>query len=240
MADDSDLDMDDLRISDEEEHAGAPPPGRTFTSRGQQQQQRAPPDQDSRDAVLRAELAGVRQINKVIEGVIGSLDKAKANMETVASTVNNADKLLNLWIRILSQTEHTQRLILNGHWEGASKDITDLEAEAIARANDAARRREDERERELARERERAAAAAAREAAENRPSAGTGKGGSSGYGRVKKTVGGAAGTDRGTGTGGGSSSAAAETTRGRGAPRGLRRGTGRVGTAGRGVGRGVK
>lgn len=38
-------------------------------------------DTDAREAALRAELAGVRQINTVIEGVVASLEKAKENME---------------------------------------------------------------------------------------------------------------------------------------------------------------
>ncbi|RPB21040.1 hypothetical protein L211DRAFT_744964, partial [Terfezia boudieri ATCC MYA-4762] len=110
---------------------------------------------ESRDAALRAELAGVQQINNVIEGVIGSLEKAKANMETVSSTVNSANTLLNLWVRILSQTEHTQRLLLSGHWEGGNKDLNDIEQEALAKAQEAERRKEEERARAVARERER-------------------------------------------------------------------------------------
>ena len=38
-------------------------------------------EQDAREEALRAELAGVQQINSVIEGVISSLEKAKENME---------------------------------------------------------------------------------------------------------------------------------------------------------------
>ncbi|KAF8468816.1 DASH complex subunit Duo1-domain-containing protein [Kalaharituber pfeilii] len=211
------------------------PPSRTPTSR-QQKPLSANVDPEARDAALRAELAGVQQINKVIEGVIGSLEKARANMETVASTVNNANTLLNLWIRILSQTEHTQRLLLSGHWEGATKDLADIEAEALARAQEAERRREEERLRAAARERERAAAAAAREAGENRPPSRSGRGG---YGRVRGRVGIAGGTTGGTSRiPAGSASSSAETARGRGLPRGLRRGGGRLGSAGRGTGKG--
>ncbi len=37
--------------------------------------------EEAREAALRAELEGVQNINTVIEGVIGSLEKAKQNME---------------------------------------------------------------------------------------------------------------------------------------------------------------
>lgn len=46
-----------------------------------------PIDQDARDEALRAELAGVHQINTVIEGVVASLEKAKENMEVVPTPV---------------------------------------------------------------------------------------------------------------------------------------------------------
>ena len=71
------LDLHELQLSDQE-HANTRT--RTPTNR-QNQRSHSPVDPEARDAALRAELAGVQQINKVIEGVIGSLEKAKANME---------------------------------------------------------------------------------------------------------------------------------------------------------------
>ncbi|KAL0633843.1 hypothetical protein Q9L58_007214 [Maublancomyces gigas] len=126
-------------------------------------------DTDSREGALRAELVGVRQVNTVIEGVVASLEKAKENMETVSSTVASANTLLDLWIRILSQTEHTQRLLLSGHWQGATQDLHDIDAESTHQAREAERRRQHERERAEEREREAEAAAARREAAERKP-----------------------------------------------------------------------
>lgn len=68
------LNIQNLHLSDD----GPPKPARTPTL---PQRSNSPVDQDARDAALRAELAGVQNINKVIEGVIESLEKAKANME---------------------------------------------------------------------------------------------------------------------------------------------------------------
>ncbi|KGO37034.1 DASH complex, subunit Duo1 [Penicillium expansum] len=95
---------------------------------------------EAQEAALRAELQGVRNINEVIEGLLGSLDSAKGNMETVSQTVTSASTLLNTWTRILSQTEHNQRLILNPNWQGASQDMIDIENQAIQRQQAAERR----------------------------------------------------------------------------------------------------
>ncbi|RAL63766.1 hypothetical protein DID88_003411 [Monilinia fructigena] len=108
----------------------------------------------SREAALQRELEGVRNINELIEGVLGSLDLAKGNMDTVSQTVTSASTLLNTWIRILSQTEHNQRLILNPNWRGASQDVADMENEQVLKAQAAERRAaEEERRRETARQR---------------------------------------------------------------------------------------
>jgi sRNA-binding protein len=76
---------------------------------------------------------------------------------------------LDLWIRILSQAEHTQRLVQSTHWDGASNEQAAIEAEAFARQQEARRRAEEARERAAAREREAAAAEAKRLAAEKKP-----------------------------------------------------------------------
>ncbi|KAJ2897918.1 uncharacterized protein MKZ38_004293 [Zalerion maritima] len=109
-------------------------------------------EDDVRQAALEKELRGVRSINEVIEGVIGTLEKAKGNMDTVSTTVDNASTLLNTWTRILSQTEHNQRLILNPDWKGATQDLMDIENGAIEKQQAAQRRAaEEERRRAEAR-----------------------------------------------------------------------------------------
>lgn len=60
--------------------------------------------------------------------------------QTVSKTVTSASTLLNTWTRILSQTEHNQRLILNPEWQGATQDAADMENEAIQRQQAAERR----------------------------------------------------------------------------------------------------
>ena len=118
-----------------------------------------PPDTEevhtaAHEASLRRELASVRTMNQVISGVVESLEKAKTNMETVSATVSNASNLLTTWTRILSQTEHNQRLILNSRWQGASQDIADGENEVMLRQQEKERREAEEASREEARARE--------------------------------------------------------------------------------------
>jgi hypothetical protein len=143
-------------------------------------------------------------------------------IQTVSRTVTSASTLLNTWIRILSQTEHNQRLILNPNWQGASADVADMENEMVLKAQAAERRAaEEERRREEARRRA--------EDEERQRQAGT-------------AVRGARGTrGRGRGTGRGSSLSGSGYVAGGGSSRlsGGSRGpqTGRTGTSiGRGLG----
>lgn len=102
--------------------------------------------QEDREAALRSELQTVHRINAVITGLINSLDRAKENMSVVSSTVDSASNLLNMWTRILSRTEQTQRLIFNPAWGGATADLAEAESE-LREAHREANRREEEKSR---------------------------------------------------------------------------------------------
>ncbi|KAK5061269.1 hypothetical protein LTR84_007811 [Exophiala bonariae] len=106
--------------------------------------------QEARDLELRRELENIRKVNEAIEGVIESLGKAKANIKAVNTTVSAASTLLNTWTRILSQTEHNQRLILDPNWHGATQDIANIEQEATEKQRAAARQEAEELERRSA------------------------------------------------------------------------------------------
>ncbi|KAL9076416.1 MAG: hypothetical protein Q9157_003677 [Trypethelium eluteriae] len=121
--------------------------GGTILASRARSQQESLEDADSREARLRQELENVRRVNKVIEDTVASLEKAKGNMDTVTRTVHNASTLLNTWTRILSQTEHNQRLILNPAWQGAAQDLADVENEAVLRQQVAERRELEEQQR---------------------------------------------------------------------------------------------
>lgn len=139
--------------------------------------------EEARNAALRKELDSVRNVNKVIEDVVESLQKAKNNMDTVSRTVHNASTLLQTWTRILSQTEHNQRLILRRSWQGATQDLADVENEAIQRQHAAERREIEEQAR-------REAAARKAEAEERRRQEAAARPGTKGRGRGRGTRGG--------------------------------------------------
>lgn len=132
--------------------------------------------------------------------------------QTVNNTVSAASTLLNTWTRILSQTEHNHRLILDSSWQGASQDIADVEEEALEKQRAAERLEAEEEERKRAavrraEEDERRKAEAAAKPATKVTSRGSGRTGVGGRGSVASTpsssyvqMGGssAGGTKRGT------------------------------------------
>ncbi|KAK6527076.1 hypothetical protein TWF281_010269 [Arthrobotrys megalospora] len=224
---DMDLDLDDdlANVKSEEPQQS----GNRFVS--------SVADEEAREAALRAELESVRRVNKLIIGVNKSLQTAMENMGTVNHAVDNANFLLDKYSQILSQSTHTSRIILNGHWKGSSNDIAEMEDEAQTQALEAERRRREEEEAIAAREREaraREAAAAAQAAA-----AAT-RGTRGGRGAVRKTTGGrsaSSGYGRPASTGASaSSSSTAQATRGVTRGSGLARYSGRSGS---GIGRGI-
>lgn len=107
------------------------------------------------------ELANLKKLNTVLENVITALDASTHNTENVNKTVQNADKLLDLWIRVLARSDQAQKLLLDGSWQGATNDLQAIEAEqseafrlAREKQEAIARREQDEREARERRERE--------------------------------------------------------------------------------------
>ncbi|KAF1942764.1 hypothetical protein EJ02DRAFT_161328 [Clathrospora elynae] len=179
--------------------------------------------EEAREAALRRELESIRNVNRVIEGVVESLQKAKDNMatQTVSRTVQNASTLLQTWTRILSQTEHNQRLILNPQWQGASQDLVDIEEEEAYRQQATQRRAAEEQAR-------REAAARKIEEDRLRAEAITTKAGTRGRGRGARPRGAStSATGNYVGVGGQ-------------AGRGVSRGDSTRGRAGSGIGRGLR
>ncbi|RKF71817.1 DASH complex subunit Duo1 [Golovinomyces cichoracearum] len=111
--------------------------------------------EQGKEASLQRELESVRNINEVIEKVLSGLECAQGNMDTVSQTVKSASILLDTWVRILSNTEHNQKLIMNPRWKGASIDIANMEKESSLKAQAEFRRAiEEERQKEESRKNE--------------------------------------------------------------------------------------
>jgi len=222
-------DIGKLNLEDDEDLFASPESGATIqkqtptSNASSAQKQRGRSHSEAREARLKAELERVREVNRVIEGVTASLTKAKENMGTVQRTVVNASTLLATWTRILSQTEHNQRLILNPNWHGASQDVEDIENEEVRwqheterRAVEEQRRREEAQRRAEEEERRRAVATpSTRGASKTRGTRGTR--GTSSSSRGYTGVGGQTGRGRGTaGTRGSGIGRGTSATRGRG------------------------
>ncbi|TGZ83107.1 hypothetical protein EX30DRAFT_394346 [Ascodesmis nigricans] len=174
MADDTDIRFEDLDLENhsDPEHLHE----ETYHGQPTQTPRAAPMDREAREQIQRAELAGLQQVNQLLSAVNTTIAKAEANMETVSQGVTNANNLLDLWIRILSQTEHNQRLLQSESWHGLTKDLADVEEEERQRKEEVERRVEDARRRAAEREKEAAAAEARRVAAEKKPVRGIRKG----------------------------------------------------------------
>lgn len=162
------------------------------------------PSPRDRTSALQSELDSLRRINGVVSGLNSSLDRAKENMATVSATVDSASSLLDMWTRILSRTEHTQRLILNPAWGGAGADLAEAETEAQEFRREARKREEDRARREEERRLQ-------LEEAEARRNAEASKGRARGRARVGS--GGGTGS-RGTGVSRGIAAASAQPSRG--------------------------
>lgn len=185
-----------------------------------------------RQAALEAELHTLRTVNSALREAITSLQHAQAGAHRLHSASASAGALLDAWTRILGQTEHTQRLLLNPEWKGASDDVLEREREEErARSEDERERRRIAEERER-RERERRSREDEGPATSVRAPRGRG-----GLGRARVALAGAgrgagprstsaAGTATGTGTGprGATASAVRRTT----TPAGPTRGRGRA------------
>lgn len=229
---DSDVDTEDLFASPSVPSKKGRLDRRPETSNSQHPAH--PPDTEedhlaAHEASLRRELSSVRTMNQVISGVVESLERAKSNMETVSATVSNASTLLTTWTRILSQTEHNQRLILNPRWQGASQDVADGENEVLLRRQEKERREAEEARRVEVRLREKEEEESRRmtEGPTTKGPRGRGRGVGRGVGRAGTTgyvgVGGQGGV-RGTARAGGTMTGRA----GSGIGRGMGSGRGRA------------
>ncbi|KAG0362439.1 hypothetical protein BGZ54_008631, partial [Gamsiella multidivaricata] len=67
---------------------------------------------------VRTELEEIRQLNKAFETIDQSMTEARDKLKTFYKTADETNTLLDMWIRVLSQTEHTQKLLQDTAWDG--------------------------------------------------------------------------------------------------------------------------
>ncbi|CAG8596361.1 11040_t:CDS:2 [Ambispora gerdemannii] len=107
---------------------------------------------------LTEEYSDLVEMNKTFGKVNENLQEARNKLRQFTKTIEQTDKLLDLWINILSQSTHTQQLLANPLWEGIIEErrriIEESEQEEKERQERERETRErEERERQIAIER---------------------------------------------------------------------------------------
>ncbi|KAG9302525.1 hypothetical protein G9A89_007229 [Geosiphon pyriformis] len=106
---------------------------------------------------LQQEYNDLIEINRIFSKVNENLDQTRNKLRRFTSTVEQTDKLLDLWINILSQSVHTQHVLSDPSWEGMTTERKRI-VEEEERERERQEREHEEREREEREERERQAA----------------------------------------------------------------------------------
>ncbi|KAG9035340.1 hypothetical protein FRB95_011491 [Tulasnella sp. JGI-2019a] len=116
---------------------------------------RQAPDPRQREEELRTTLYQMQSINSVLLEYMETLQAVEVNNQILLQQVNNSHELLNKYTAVLSQTEHTARLLLNRQWQGAEADERYAEGEAERQMREREREERETRERKERLERER-------------------------------------------------------------------------------------
>ena len=73
-----------------------------------------------RHEALQNELRQLKAINGAVSDVLTTIQTSSTNVQKLNKTTESSHKLLDKWIKILSQTHFTQEIILKTHWTGSS------------------------------------------------------------------------------------------------------------------------
>ncbi|KDQ21807.1 hypothetical protein BOTBODRAFT_141870 [Botryobasidium botryosum FD-172 SS1] len=108
----------------------------------------------TREDRLRATLYSMRKLNASFNEYLEAFQAAQAHNHRLATKVDQTSQLLDRYVAILGQTEHTAKLLLNPEWEGAEadelllwKEAQEARKEQIRQEKERARLEELERER---------------------------------------------------------------------------------------------
>lgn len=71
-----------------------------------------------RQLALEKELAQLTNVNSTIDSLLESIQKSQININKTKQSTDHTSKLLEDWIRILSQTEFTNQILNNPKWDG--------------------------------------------------------------------------------------------------------------------------
>ncbi|WVQ82116.1 hypothetical protein IAT38_004244 [Cryptococcus sp. DSM 104549] len=89
------------------------------------------PSGDGNDR-LRESLYELKRINETFDGLLGALEGAKGHNDRLAERVQQTSTLLEEYIAIMGQTEHTKKLAANPEWSGSTNDALPPPPPAVA------------------------------------------------------------------------------------------------------------
>ncbi|GBB93581.1 hypothetical protein RclHR1_00220015 [Rhizophagus clarus] len=69
---------------------------------------------------LKKEYDSLLKMNEMFEKINNNMDQARFNLQQFYATVEQTDQLLDLWIGLLSQSIHTQKILNDPSWHGDS------------------------------------------------------------------------------------------------------------------------
>ncbi|KAG0003963.1 hypothetical protein BGZ80_005711, partial [Entomortierella chlamydospora] len=116
-------DAEPLNASTDNEHQEQP----QFNYHNENNENGNPPDSQSEEAAvptaatgpsIQTELEQTKRLVSVFETIDLSMTEARDKLKTFYKTADETNTLLDMWIRVLSQTEHTQKLLQDPAWEG--------------------------------------------------------------------------------------------------------------------------
>ncbi|PLW06117.1 hypothetical protein PCASD_23272, partial [Puccinia coronata f. sp. avenae] len=105
-----------------------------------------------RNQELENERDWLRDINRLLKKSADEMDTIKDNLANVQSATETSHELLDLYSKILTQTEHTKDLLSNPNWQGFSADMKRRAEIRQAEKTRLAQEREREIEEQLMRE----------------------------------------------------------------------------------------
>lgn len=75
-----------------------------------------------RSEALSSELQQLKKFNSSVSHIASAIATSTSNIHTMISTTESTNKLLDLWIKILSQTGYTAEILNNSSWTGKEND----------------------------------------------------------------------------------------------------------------------
>ncbi|KAG0029055.1 hypothetical protein BGZ81_004175 [Podila clonocystis] len=83
---------------------------------------------------IQKELADMRRLVKAFDAIDRSLTETREKLKMFHKTADETNALLDMWVRVLSQAEHTQALLHDPEWEGKSWEDARIRAQEEKKA----------------------------------------------------------------------------------------------------------